>query len=312
MGLNIKGRDFLCLGDFDPDEIKELLDLSAMIKKIHGRGIKDIGYLKGKNIALLFQKPSTRTRVSFEVAINQLGGYPLYLSWRDLQLSRGETIRDTARVLDKYVDGIVARVYDHKHLKIMAENFGGPVINALSDLYHPCQILADLMTIKEHFGDLEGLTLAFLGDGYNNVTHSLIIGAAQVGMNIVVASPERFRPSSDVVRRAREIAKETGSNIDIIKDPESAVRDADIIYTDVFVSMGKEKEREERIKILWPYRVDKKLFMKAPEHAVFMHCGPWHLGEEVDPEVVYHERSLVFTQAENRLYTEKALLIALF
>lgn len=308
---DLKGKDFLTLLDISRRELLNLLNLSITFKELYESGIKKIDILSGKVIALLFQKPSTRTRISFEVAIRQLGGESLYLSWKELQLVRGETVADTARVLEKYVDAVVARVYKHQTLIELAKNAEIPIINALSDMYHPCQILADLMTLKEHFGELKGKKIGYIGDGFNNVTHSLIIGSAMSGINITIASPAGYEPSIDVINKAKNIALETGSKITLTDDPIKAVEGSDVIYTDVFVSMGKESEREVRLKVFKNYQVNWELFSKAPSHAVFMHCGPWHLGEEVTPEVVYSERSLVFEQAENRLHTEKALLASI-
>ncbi len=305
---NLKGRDFLTMMELQPEELLNLIDFSIKLKEMSKNGLSNHNLLNGKTIALIFQKPSTRTRVSFEVAINQLGGKAIYLSWNELQLSRGESIMDTARVLSRYVDAIVARVYSHQDLVDMAENSNKPVINALSDLHHPCQALADLMTIKEHFGKIKGLKLAFVGDGNNNVTHSLLIASSMTGMHISIASPKNYEPNAEIVKKAKEYASLSGSKILITNDPTEAVSNADIVYTDVFVSMGKESEREQRLRIFKEFQVNEMLFNKANEKAVFMHCGPWHVGEEVTPNVVYGPRSIVYEQAENRLHTEKALL----
>jgi len=306
----LRGRHFLTLQDFSKDEIMELIRLSDDLKRKLRRG-EPHEYLRGKVLALMFQKPSTRTRVSFEVAMHQLGGASLYLAWERLQASRGESISDTARVLSRYVDGIAARVYGHDILEEMAKHATIPVINALSDFLHPCQALADLYTMWERWGRLEGLKLAYVGDG-NNVCNSLLIGCSKVGVDISVACPDGYKPSRKVVEWAMQNAEESGSRVEILTEPEEAVRDANVIYTDVFVSMGMEAEREERLRVFLPkYQVRLELFRHAAEDAVFMHCLPAHRGEEVTPEVIDGERSIVFDQAENRLHTEKAILTLL-
>ena len=306
--LSLKGRDFLTMMELKPEELLNLIDFSINIKEMSKKGLINYNLLNGKTIALIFQKPSTRTRVSFEVAINQLGGRAIYLSWNELQLSRGESIMDTAKVLSRYVDAIVARVYKHQDSIEMAEHSEKPVINALSDLHHPCQALADLMTIKEHFGKIKDLKLAFVGDGNNNVTHSLLIASSMTGMHISIASPKGYEPDPEIIKKANSYSSISGSKILITNDPSEAVNEADIVYTDVFVSMGKENEREQRLKIFKDFQVNDKLFNKANNKAIFMHCGPWHVGEEVTASVVYSPRSVVYDQAENRLHTEKALL----
>jgi len=264
--------------------------------------------LAGKNVAMIFQKPSTRTHVSFEVAVRQLGGHALYLGWQQLQLGRGETVADTARVLDRYVDGIVARVFAQSDLEEMARYAKIPIINALSDLYHPCQILCDLYTIWEKWGALEGLKLVYVGDG-NNVCNSLLIGCSKVGVNISVACPDGYRPYERAVEWALENARQAGSKVEITTDPRRAVEKANIIYTDTFISMGMEAEREERLRVFIPkYQVNGNLFKYAAEDAVFMHCLPAHREEEVTTDVIDGPKSIVWDQAENRLHTSKALL----
>ena len=269
--------------------------------------------LSDKTIALLFQKPSTRTRVSFEVAIRKLGGSSLFLSWHELQLSRGETVADTARVLERYVDGIIARVSEHEILVEMAENARVPVINALSNRFHPCQVLADLLTIWERFGRLKGIKLAYVGDG-TNVCNSLLLGCTKVGMDISVACPVGYEPDPEAVKWAFENASRTGSTIIITDEPVEAVKDAHVIYTDTFMSMHiPESEREKRMEVFVPdYQVRPELFEYARPEAVFMHCLPAHRGEEVVPEVIDGPRSIVFDQAENRLHAQVALLIFLY
>jgi len=305
--MEMRGRDLLTLQDFSSDEIWHLLKVTQKVKK-ERESSQYSHALEGKSIILLFQKPSTRTRVSFEVAVRQLGGQPIHLSWAEAQLGRGETIADTARVLSRYVDGVVARVYRQSDLEEMAKYASIPIINALSDLFHPCQIVADLYTIWEKWGFLKGLKLAYIGDG-NNVCNSLLIGCSKLGVNISVACPPNYRPYEKAINWALANAEESGSKIEIVEDPIRAVKEANIIYTDTFVSMGVEKEREERIKIFLPkYQVRTDLFQHAAEDAVFMHCLPAHRGEEVTDEVMDGPRSIIWDQAENRLHTAKAIL----
>ena len=267
--------------------------------------------LKGKTVAMIFQKPSTRTRASFETAVHQLGGHAMYLSWNEMQLGRGETIHDTAKVLDRYVDAIMARVFSHEDLEELAKHAQAPVINGLSDKHHPCQILADLLTLLQHKRKLKGLKLAYVGDG-NNVCNSLLIGCAKTGVNITVATPAGYRPDPEAVRLAEEAASETGAGVKVIEDPETAVNSADAVYTDTFVSMGLEKEKEERLRAFLPkYQVNEKLFSLAKPDAIFLHCLPAHRGEEVTDQVIDGSNSAVWDEAENRLHTSKALLTLL-
>jgi len=303
----LRGRDFLTLQDYSREEIWRILKTTHKFK--HESSARELSrILADKNIAMIFQKPSTRTRVSFEVAINHLGGHALYLDWNQLQLGRGETVEDTARVLDRYVDGIVARVFAQSHLEAMAQHAKIPVINALSDFCHPCQAVCDLYTVWEKKSSLEGLKLAYVGDG-NNVCNSLLIGCSKLGTNISVACPEGYRPNEKVVEWALNNAEESGSKVEIVADPVKAVEGAEVIYTDGFISMGMEAEREKRLRTFIPkYQVTEKLFKYAAEDAVFMHCLPAHRGEEVAAEVIDGPRSIVWDQAENRLHTAKALL----
>jgi ornithine carbamoyltransferase len=301
-------RHFLTLDDFSSEEIHKLI---ATAEKVKSGNLKS-QVLRGKNIAAIFEKPSTRTRVSFEVAVNQLGGNFIFLRGDELQLSRGEPVRDTARVLGRYVDGIVARVYEHNDLVELARYSGVPVINALSNLYHPCQILADILTIKEKKKRLEGLKLAYIGDG-NNVCNSLLIGCTKIGLNISVGSPKRYEPKKEIVEKAKSNAKKSGSQVEITNSPQVAVKDADIVYTDVFVSMGDEKEREERLKTFIPdFQVNAKLLENASPDAIVMHCLPAHRGQEITEEVLEGKQSVVWDQAENRLHAQKAIFIQLF
>ncbi|MBI4744788.1 MAG: ornithine carbamoyltransferase [Actinobacteria bacterium] len=301
------GRDVLTLDEFTGDEILALLskakDLKGMLKKKEPHN-----YLDGKTIALIFQKPSTRTRISFEAGIAQLGAYPLYLNANDMQLGRGETIDDTGRVLSRYVEAIVIRTFAQEEIELLAEAASIPVINGLSDDYHPCQSLADLLTILEIKNRFSGIKLAYLGDG-NNVVHSLLLGSAKVGMDIFVATPEGYEPSSLVVEKAKNIAK--NSKVEIMNDPEEAVKDADVVYTDVWTSMGQESEGDIRKKIFVPYQINSKILSYAKSDTVVMHCLPAHRGEEITNEVMDGPNSVVFDQAENRLHTQKALLALL-
>jgi ornithine carbamoyltransferase len=306
MAVHMKGKSLASLDLLTREEIEQILKTSELLKFQLLRG-QEHPLLKGKTLAMIFEKPSTRTRVSFEVGIWQLGGYALYLSATDLQLGRGETIGDTAKTLSRYVDGIMARVFSHQTILDLIQHSKVPVINGLSDFSHPCQGLADLFTAYEKKGRLEGLKLAYVGDG-NNVAHSLIDGCSKVGMNIVLACPKGYEPDSKVVSLGKEEARKIGSEVRVTDDPKEAVKGADIIYTDVWASMGKEKEHSERVKILKPYQVNSKLVKGAKEDYIFMHCLPAHRGEEVTDEVADSKNSVIFDQAENRLHTQKALM----
>ncbi|KUK13359.1 MAG: ornithine carbamoyltransferase [Synergistetes bacterium] len=307
MVCNLKGRHFLTLADFTREEIETFLETAKDLKLKAKRG-EFPPILSGKSLAMIFEKPSTRTRVSFEVAMYQLGGYALYLSKSDLQLGRGETIADTARVLSRYVDCIMARVYSHSTVEELAKYSSVPVINGLSDKYHPTQVLGDLLTVWEKKGKFEGLKLVYVGDGANNMAHSLLYGATIMGMDITICSPQGYHPDKDVLEKAREFAKRSGSKVEIITDPKEGVKGADIIYTDVWVSMGQESEKEARMKIFQPYRVDTALVSMAKEDAIVMHCLPAHRGEEITDDVMDGPRSVVFDEAENRLHAHKAIL----
>jgi ornithine carbamoyltransferase len=302
----MKGKSLASLYDLTREEIEEILRTSESLKSQLLRG-QEHPMLKGKTLAMIFEKPSTRTRVSFEVGMWQLGGYALYLSAGDLQLGRGETIADTAQTLSRYVNGIMARVFAHQTILDLVKYSSVPVINGLSDFTHPCQGLADLFTIYEKKGRLGDLKLAYVGDG-NNVAHSLLYGCSKVGMNITLACPKQYEPNAGVVSKAKGEAKKSGCRVKVTNDPKEAVREADIIYTDVWASMGKEKEREKRIKLLKPYQVNSKLIRGAKEDYLFMHCLPAHRGEEVTDEVADSKNSIIFDQAENRLHTQKALM----
>ena len=304
----LKGKNFLTMQECTSNELKIILDEASSLKK--GKLKKD-NILSQKVLAMIFQKPSTRTRISFEVAMRQLGGHALYLSWGELQLGRGETIADTARVLSRYVHGIMARVLFHSEIEEMAKYATVPVINGLSDLHHPCQALADILTIREKKGKLNGLKLAWIGDG-NNVCNSLLIACSIFGVNITAACPQGYEPDIAILNWAKQKASKTGSLIEIVREPEKAAKKADIIYTDTFISMGKEAERKKRLKIFIPkYQVTSKLFKYANSDAVFMHCLPAHRGEEVLDDVIDGPHSIVWDQAENRLHIQKALLAEL-
>ena len=306
MAIHMKGRSLASLYDLTRDEIGEILKASELVKLQLLKG-QEHAVLEGKTLAMIFEKPSTRTRVSFEVGMWQLGGYALYLSSSDLQLGRGETIGDTAQVLSRYVDGIMARVFAHQTILDLISYSKVPVINGLSDFSHPCQGLADLFTIYEKKSRLSGLKLAYVGDG-NNVAHSLIYGCSKVGLNITLGCPKGYEPDSQVVIRGKEQAKKNGCEVRVTNDPREAAKSADIIYTDVWASMGKEKEQEERSKIFRPYQVNSELVKLAKEDYIFTHCLPAHRGEEVANEVADSKHSVIFGQAENRMHTQKALM----
>ena len=303
----MKGKDFLILTELTPAELESILDLAGRLKAQRGEGLGS-GALRGKSVALIFEKPSTRTRVSFQVAITELGGNPIVLSSNELQLGRGETIEDTARVLSRYVHCIMARVNRHEDLARLAKTSKVPVINGLSDLHHPVQILADLLTLKEHKKKLTGLKVAWVGDG-DNVCNSWAYGAALTGIDFVAATPPGYEPSKDVIREASRMARATGGSVRVVTDPVEAVAGADCVITDTFVSMGLEEEKRKRIRAFIPrYKVTRALMAKAKRDAVFQHCLPAHRGEEVAAEVIDGPQSVVFDEAENRMHTEKALL----
>ncbi|MCP8307807.1 MAG: ornithine carbamoyltransferase [archaeon] len=303
----MKGRSVLSLIELNSKEVEKILDLAIMLKREAKQGLFR-KLLKGKVLTMIFQKPSTRTRVSFDVAMLQLGGHAINLSSSELQLGRGETIEDTGRTLSRYVDVIMARVYSHDDVVRLARASSVPVINGLSDRYHPAQILADLQTILEVKGKLKGLKVAWVGDG-NNVCNTWLIGAALMGIDISVATPKDYRPLKEAIDNAQRIAKDTGARIEILDDPSIAVKDADCVITDSIVSMGFEQEREKRLKIFLPkYRVNDELMNRAKSDAIFMHCLPAKRGEEVTDDVIDGPKSFVWDEAENRLHSQKALL----
>jgi len=302
-------KDLLDVAALSRVEIEGLLTLASLLKVKQERGISH-RLLQGKTLGLLFQKPSTRTRVSFEAGMNQLGGHALVLPMADIQLSRGESVADTARVLSRYLDGIVIRTYDHATVEEWAREATMPVINGLTDLSHPCQALSDLLTIKEKKGRLKGIKIAYVGDG-NNVANSLIEAAAKMGMTIALGCPSGYQPDQHVVDVARVEAVKTGSTIDVGQDPYVAVKEADVVYADVWISMGREREQARRLKVLSPYQVNSKLVAKAKPDAIVMHCLPAHRGEEITAEVLDGHQSVIIDQAENRLHMQKAILTKL-
>ncbi|MFD1850922.1 ornithine carbamoyltransferase [Oceanobacillus bengalensis] len=305
----LQGRDFLTLIDYTQDELSYLLDLADYIKKQKKKGVA-FEPLKGKTLGMIFEKSSTRTRVSFEAGIYQLGGLGIFLSSKDIQIGRGESISDTAQVLSGYLDGIMIRTFSQESVEELAKYASVPVINGLTDMYHPCQVLADLQTIKENKGVLKGVKVVYIGDG-NNMAHSLMLGAAIMGMELTVASPKGYQPDVAVVEKAKTLAAKHGAKINVLDNPEEAVQDADVIYTDVWASMGQEAEQAKREVAFKGWQVGSKLLSQSKSDVSFMHCLPAHRGEEVATEVIDGKHSVVFQQAENRLHAQKALMTAL-
>jgi ornithine carbamoyltransferase len=299
-------RDLLSLQDLTAHEILELIKRGQSLKT-HSGPVLEREPLRGKTLGLLFEKSSTRTRVSFETAMYQLGGHAIYLSMGDLQVKRGETISDTARVLSRYLDGLVIRTFTQDTLMEWACSATIPIINGLTDLHHPCQALGDLLTLYERFGVLKGMKLAYVGDG-NNVAHSLIEGAAKVGMTIHLACPKAYEPDPNIVSAAQRESKRAGGSIELFRDPYKAATGADVLYTDVWVSMGKERETRRRLKLLKPYQINNRLLAAAKPNAVVMHCLPAHRGQEITSEIMDGPQSIVWDQAENRLHIQKAIL----
>ncbi|OAO87356.1 Ornithine carbamoyltransferase [Geobacillus stearothermophilus] len=306
--MSLKGRDFLTLLDFTTEEILDLLALAADLKAKQKAGVSYTP-LSGKTMAMIFEKPSTRTRVSFEVGMIQLGGQAMYLNGNDLQLGRGETIADTARVLSQYVDVIMIRTFAHQKVEELAEYASVPVINGLTDDDHPCQALADLLTIYEVKKTFQGVKLAYVGDG-NNVANALLVAAAKVGMDVAIACPPGYEPKKEYVEAARQIGEKTGATVVVTHDPLVAVAGADAIYTDVWTSMGQESESAERLQVFQPYQVNEELVKAAKPDYLFLHCLPAHRGEEVTAGVMEGPNSVVFEQAGNRLHAQKAILLS--
>ncbi|TJY42041.1 ornithine carbamoyltransferase [Cohnella pontilimi] len=309
MASRLKGRDFLGLMDYTPEEIRYLLDLAIELKRKQKAG-EVYQPLKGKSLGMIFEKSSTRTRISFEVGMYQLGGQALFLSRNDIQMGRGETIRDTAMTMSRYLDGLIIRTFGHRNVVELARGATIPVINALSDQSHPCQALADYQTVLEMKGRLEGLKIVYIGDG-NNMAHSLMMGASKLGMHFASASPEGYEPDAGIVQSAKDVASETGARIEVLHDPREAVENADIIYTDVWASMGFEEEQKERERAFRNYQVNEALVQKAKADFLFMHCLPAHRGEEVTEVVIDGPNSVIFDEAENRLHAQKAIMAAI-
>jgi ornithine carbamoyltransferase len=302
--FSLKGRDLLTWLDYTTEEVHELLSLAEHLKKnpISKK-------LEGKTLGMIFEKSSTRTRVSFEAGMLQMGGHAIYLNSRDIQLGRGESIADTAKVLSAYVDAIMIRTFEHEKVAQLAEHASVPVINGLCDTYHPCQALADVLTIYEVKGQLAGLKVVYIGDG-NNVAHSFMILCAKLGMDVVVSCPKGYEPDQEVIDATVELAQLSGGSFTLSYDPEEAAAGADIVYTDVWASMGQEEETTERLQVFEPYQVNEALLAHASDDVKFLHCLPAHRGEEVTAEVIDGGKSAVFQQAENRLHVQKAILLS--
>jgi ornithine carbamoyltransferase len=306
VAVALKGRDFLRVHDWPAEDLLSVLDLADRLKVRQREGVEH-RHLEGRTLGMIFQKPSTRTRVSFEVGMFQLGGTALYLAAGDLQLGRGETIKDTARVLSRYLDGIMIRTFAQADVDELAEHADIPVINGLTDDFHPCQALADVMTIRERLGGFEDVRVAYLGDG-NNVCHSLMVACGKLGMSFVAGTPEGYDPDPEVVGWAREAAEASGGSVELVRDPRRAAEGADVLYTDVWTSMGQDDEHDRRLQDLDAYRIDEALVSLASERAIVLHCLPAHYGEEITEAVLYGARSAVWDQAENRLHAQKALM----
>ncbi len=300
-------HDFITIRDFTPAQVKELLHLAALVK---ANPAAYSSALKGKTLAMIFEKPSLRTRVTFDVGIHQLGGFSLYLSPAEINLGKRESVYDVARNLERMVQGIMIRTFSHGIVERMAQYASIPIINGLTDYSHPCQAMADYLTVLELKGRLAGLKLAFIGDG-NNVAHSLMFAGAQLGVHVCVATPPGYEPRGDALAWSRQRAAETGATCTLTTDPADAVRGADVVYTDVWASMGQEAEAELRRRKFLPYQVNASLFALAKPDAIFMHCLPAHRGDEVTDEVIDSPRSVVFQEAENRLHAQKAIMLQL-
>lgn len=302
-------RDFLRIPDFSRDEVAGILETAARLKKERKEG-KPHRLLEGKSVGMLFNKSSTRTRISFEVGIYQLGAQAVVLSGDKMQMGRGETRPDTAKVFSRYLDALVIRTYAHEEVEELAKASDIPVINALTDMYHPCQILSDMLTIVEKRGKLDGVKVAYIGDG-NNVAHSWLLGSALMGINLSVACPAGYEPDKRVVAEAKELAVKSGASLEIVHDPSAAVKNADVLYTDTWVSMGQDDETQTRRKAFAGFTIDSTLAGKARPGAMVMHCLPAHRGEEITSEVMDGPGSVVWDQAENRLHTQKAIMLKL-
>ena len=307
--MALRNKDLISIHDLSVGEVATILDVSRKLKKKLKLG-EPHEYLKGKTLAMIFSKASTRTRVSFETGFHQLGGHPIYMTEATSQIGRGEPVKDTARVLSRFVDGIMIRTFSHAAVKELADYATVPVINGLTDLLHPCQALTDIFTIMEYKDVLKGRKLVYVGDG-NNMAHSLMFACAKVGMNMVCASPKGYQPDPQVVAKAKIDAAITGATITVQEDMFDAVKGADVLYTDVWTSMGEEAEREKRMKDLHDYQINQELLEQARPDAMVLHCLPAHRGEEITDEVIEGPQSAVFDQAENRLHVQKAIMALL-
>ena len=309
MSVKMKDRSLVSINDLTLEEIYQIFDLAKSLKEklLTGEPHK---LLEGKTLGMIFSKPSTRTRISFEVGIYQLGGTGLYFNQNDLQLKKSENIHDTAKVLSRYLNGIMIRTFEHQDVVDLAKHGSIPVINGLTDLLHPCQVLTDLFTVLEKKGTLKGLKMAYIGDG-NNMAHSLLYGCSKVGLDLSIASPSGYTPQKEIVNNAQANAKYMGSKIEILDDPVRAVKDADIIYTDIWASMGQETEAQERKKKFQKYQVNPQLVKNAKDDYLFMHCLPAHRGDEVVDEIADSSNSVIFDEAENRLHVQKAIMALL-
>lgn len=307
--MSLKGKDLLSIHDLSIDEVHEILNLAKELKSKQKSGVPH-PLLKGKTLGMIFQKSSTRTRVSFETGIWQLGGMGLFLSAHDLQIGRGEPVRDTARVLSRYVDGIMIRTFSHEEVEELALYADVPIINGLTDLMHPCQAMTDIFTAMEYKGDLKGRKLAFIGDG-NNMAHSLMHICAKVGMDVAIATPFGYEPHAKIVEEAREDAKQNGSQVTVVNDPFEAAKDADVLYTDVWASMGQEAELMARKRIFVDFQINSAIMNVAKPDAIVMHCLPAHRGEEITDDVMEGPQSAIFDEAENRLHVQKAIMASL-
>ena len=303
------GRDFLSLHDYSREDLTYMLDFADFLKAEKKAG-RPIEYLKDKTLGMIFEKSSTRTRVSFETGIYYLGGTAFFLSAADIQIGRGEPIKDTARVLSGYLDGIMIRTFGHDKLIELAEYATIPVINGLTDLLHPCQVLADLQTVRQHKGSLSGLKLTYLGDG-NNMAHSLMFGGAKMGMRVTIACSPKYMPDAEVLKLALADAEANGGSIEIVHAPKEAVKDADVLYTDVWASMGQEAEQAERQRVMLPYQLNSELLSFAKSNAIVLHCLPAKRGQEITEEVLEGAQSVVFDEAENRLWAQMAVMALL-
>jgi len=306
ISAQLKGRDFVRVNDWDADELIGVLDLADRLKARQRERVEH-RHLEGRSLGMIFQKPSTRTRVSFEVGMFQLGGTALYLAAGDLQLGRGETIEDTGAVLSRYLDGIMIRTFAQADVDKLAAAADIPIINGLTDDFHPCQALADVMTIRERLGGFDGVRVAYFGDG-NNVCHSLMVACAKLGMQFVAATPEGYEPNDEVVGWARAAVNVSGGSVELTNDPRAGAEGADVLYTDVWTSMGQDEERERRLADLAGFGIDDALLQLGSERVIVLHCLPAHYGEEITKEVLYGPRSAVWDQAENRLHAQKALM----